>query len=231
MSPISASITKAVNSPTPGSVRSTLTRRSALAWACSSPSSRPVSGARPSMTARQWVTISRDEGGRPGSASQPRPGPDPVAGGPVVAVVGGDRVDPVGQLGAEADQAGPVPQQRAELADPRRGDPRLGQQVCAQQLRQDRGVDLVVLQPRGGDRLAPQRVHQVRIEAVVFRQIGQPAPAERGRAGGFRNSRPESAGLPGCQGVAAKCSASSAATWSAACSGSQCEAPWSSVKR
>jgi hypothetical protein len=50
-------------------------------------------------------------------------------------VVGGDRVDPVAQLGAEADQADPVPDQRAELPDVRRGDPRLGQQVRAQQLR------------------------------------------------------------------------------------------------
>ena len=31
--------------------------------------------------------------------------------------------------------------------------------------------------------------------------------------------------------AAAKCSASSAATWTAACSGSQCEAPSSSVQR
>ena len=99
------------------------------------------------MTARQSVTISRDAArqvqlGQPAAA---RAGP--VAGGPVVAVVGGDRVDPVAQLGAEPDQADPVPQQRAELAHLRRGDPRLGQQVRAQQLRQDRGVDLVVLQP------------------------------------------------------------------------------------
>jgi len=63
-------------------------------------------------------------------------------------VVGGDRVDPVALLGADADQAGPVPQQRAELAHRRRGDPGPGQQVRAEQLRQDRGVDLVVLQPR-----------------------------------------------------------------------------------
>jgi len=56
-------------------------------------------------------------------------------------VVGGDRVDPVTLLGAEPDQAGPVPQQRAELAHLRRGDPRLGQQVGPQQLRQDRGID------------------------------------------------------------------------------------------
>jgi hypothetical protein len=62
-------------------------------------------------------------------------------------VVGGHRVDPVPQLGAEPDQADPVPQHGAELADRRRGDPRLGQQVRAQQLRQDRGIDFVVLQP------------------------------------------------------------------------------------
>ena len=73
--------------------------------------------------------------GQPAAA---RPGP--VAGGPVIAVVGGDRMDPVAQLGADPDQADPVPQQRAELADLRRRDPRLGQQVRAQQLRQDRGA-------------------------------------------------------------------------------------------
>src|SRR5512135_3174400 len=36
---------------------------------------------------------------------------------------------------------------------------------------------LVVLQPGRGDRLAPQRVHQVRIEAVVLQQLHQPAPS------------------------------------------------------
>jgi len=47
-------------------------------------------------------------------------------------------VDPVAQLGAQPDQAGPVPQQGAELADRLRSDPRLGQQVCPQQLGQGR---------------------------------------------------------------------------------------------
>ena len=47
-------------------------------------------------------------------------------------MVGGHGVDPVLQLGAEADHAGPVPQQRPELTDRRRGDSRLGQQVGAQ---------------------------------------------------------------------------------------------------
>jgi hypothetical protein len=75
MSPISASMTSAVNSPIPGSVRSTLTRGSALARWCSSPSIRSISGARPSMTARQSVMISRYAAGRSSPASQPRPGP------------------------------------------------------------------------------------------------------------------------------------------------------------
>jgi hypothetical protein len=52
-------------------------------------------------------------------------------------------VDPVLLLGAQPDQPGPVPQQRTELADRRRGDPRLRQQVGPQQLGQDRRVDLV----------------------------------------------------------------------------------------
>jgi hypothetical protein len=75
MSPISATMTRAVNSPTPGSVLSTLTRGSALACWCSSPSSRSISTARTSMTARQSVMISRDVAGSSSSASQPRPGP------------------------------------------------------------------------------------------------------------------------------------------------------------
>jgi hypothetical protein len=58
-------------------------------------------------------------------------------------MVGGDRVDAVAQLGAQAHQAGPVAQQRPQLPHCRRGDPGLGQQVGAQQLRQDRRVDLV----------------------------------------------------------------------------------------
>jgi hypothetical protein len=39
---------------------------------------------------------------------------------------------------------------------------------------------LVILQPRRGDGLAPQRVHQMRVEVVIPQQPHQPAPAERG---------------------------------------------------
>jgi hypothetical protein len=58
MSPIPATITSAVNWPTPGSVVSALTRGSALACCRSPASSRPVSGANASVNARQPVTIS-----------------------------------------------------------------------------------------------------------------------------------------------------------------------------
>ena len=58
-------------------------------------------------------------------------GPGPVTGRAVEAVVGGDRVDPVAQLGAKPDQADPVPDQGAELMDVRRGEPGFGQQVRA----------------------------------------------------------------------------------------------------
>ena len=75
---------------------------------------------------------------QPGQPAAARAGP--VAGGPVIAMAGGDRVDPVALPGTDPDQAGPVPQQRPELAHPRRGYPRLGQQAGAQQLRQDRGA-------------------------------------------------------------------------------------------
>ena len=66
----------------------------------------------------------------------------------------------------------------------------------------------------------------IRHDIDPWRQI-----ADWRRAISFLESRSEFGGMPGCQGVAAKWSASSAATWSAACSGSQCEAPSSSMKQ
>jgi hypothetical protein len=95
-------------------------------------------------------------------------------------VVGQDGVDPVAQQRPQPHQLRTVAQRRPQLAHRRRGYPRLRQQVRAQQLRQDRRIDLVVLQPGRGDRLALQRVHQVRVEAIVLQQLHQPPPAERG---------------------------------------------------
>jgi hypothetical protein len=78
------------------------------------------------------------QGGEPGPARAA-----PAALWPAMAVVGQDGVDPVAQQRPQPHHLRPVPQQRPQLADIGRGDPRLRQQVRAEQLRQDRGVDLV----------------------------------------------------------------------------------------
>jgi len=136
-------MTSAVNSPTPGSVRSAFDPRVGLSVGVQL-AVDPVDQRRQAVDHRQAVGNDLPRRRRQVQLGQPaatRPGP--VARAAVIAVVGGHRVDPVAQLGAQADQADPVPQQRAELADPRRGKPGLGQQVGAQQLRQNGGVDLV----------------------------------------------------------------------------------------
>jgi hypothetical protein len=85
-----------------------------------------------------------------------------VAAGPVEAEIGHHRVDPVTLLGAEPDQAGAVPQQRVELAHLCRGDPRLGQQVRPQQLRQGRRVYLVFSELRNDHGVRPGLFGEVR---------------------------------------------------------------------
>ena len=84
------------------------------------------------------------------SGQPPAARPAPAALRPPVTVIGQDRVDPVAQQCPEPDQLRPVPQHRPQLADGGRGDPRLRQQVGAQQLRQGRGVDLVFSELRNG---------------------------------------------------------------------------------
>ena len=112
---------------------------------------------------------------------EPAPaGPAPAPGRPVLTVISQDRADPVPQQRPQPHQLRPVPQQRPQLPHRRRRDPRLRQQVRTQQLREDRGVDFVVLQPGRGDRLALQRMHQVRVEAVVLEQPDQPPPTVSG---------------------------------------------------
>jgi hypothetical protein len=69
-----------------------------------------------------------------------------------------------------------VAQQGPLVTDRLRGDPGLGQQVGAEQVCQGAGVDLVVLELGRGDRLAAGRVDQVRLEAELVEQVGQPQP-------------------------------------------------------
>jgi hypothetical protein len=63
-------------------------------------------------------------------------------------VAGDDGVDPVAQPGPQPHQRHPVAQQRPQLPHLRPGDPRLRQQVRPEQLGENRGTGLVILQPR-----------------------------------------------------------------------------------
>jgi hypothetical protein len=71
------------------------------------------------------------QAGQPGAAGAAR-----LPGRAVIAVVGGDGVDPVAHQGAQPHQLDAVAQQCAQRPHLRRGDPRLGEQVGAQELRQ-----------------------------------------------------------------------------------------------
>jgi hypothetical protein len=72
-----------------------------------------------------------------------------------------------------------VTQERAEVADLGRRDPGLGEQVGAKQVREGPRIHLVVLQPCGGDRLAPEGVGQVGLHAEVLAQLREPPPPVR----------------------------------------------------
>ena len=81
--------------------------------------------------------------------------------------------------GAEPDQLVPVPGQLAQLADLRRGDPRLRQPAHPQQVGQVRGVALIVLDPAVGERLDPQRMRQVHLRPGLLEHVRGPVPAVR----------------------------------------------------
>jgi hypothetical protein len=87
---------------------------------------------------------------------------------------------PILQRGQQADQTGPVAQERAQVTDGLRCDPGLGEQVGAQQLREGARIDLVVLEPGRRDRLAAAGMDQVRFQAELLQQLDQPAPAVGG---------------------------------------------------
>jgi hypothetical protein len=85
-----------------------------------------------------------------------------------------------------------VAQQRPQIAGGLRRDPGLGQQISAQQLRQRGRVDLVVLQPGRGDRLAAAGMDQMRFQLELLEQVDQPAPA----VGGLEGDRVPGASAP-----------------------------------
>jgi hypothetical protein len=68
------------------------------------------------------------------------------------------------QQGAQTHRPAAVTEQGPLPGRLQRDDPCLRQESGAQQLGQSGRIGLAVHQPRGGDRLAPQRVHQVGLE-------------------------------------------------------------------
>src|SRR5690348_5199948 len=108
MPPVSATMTSVVNSPTPGSVRSVLTLGigpGVLVQLAVDPAGHRRQAVDDRQAAGDDLPRCRRQvqPGQPAAA-----GPGPVAGGPVIAVAGGHRVDPVPRLGADPDQADPV---------------------------------------------------------------------------------------------------------------------------
>ena len=83
------------------------------------------------------------------------------------------------QRGTRLDQLVPAAGDLAQLADLRRGDPRPGQPAHPQQVRQVRGVPLVVLDPPAAERLDAQRVGQVHLGPGRLEHVHGPVPAVR----------------------------------------------------
>jgi hypothetical protein len=125
-----------------------------------------------------------DDAARSGRQHKPvQPGPSrlgPQRLGELHAAVGEHGVDAVLEDGAKPDQAGAVAQQGALVTHRLWGDPRLGQGVGAQQVRQGAVIDPVVFEAGRRDRLAAAGVDQVRLQAELLEQVSQPAPAVGG---------------------------------------------------
>jgi hypothetical protein len=90
---------------------------------------------------------------------------------------------PVLERGRQPDQGGPVTQQGPQIPCGLGRDPGLGQQISPEQLGQGGRIDLVVLAPGRGDRLAAAGMDQVRLQLQFLEQIDQPAPAVGGLEG------------------------------------------------
>jgi hypothetical protein len=96
------------------------------------------------------------------------------------AELGQHAVDLVLAAGAQLHQLAAVPGDLAELADLRRGDPRLRQPAHPQQVGQVTGVQLVVLDPAVTEFPDAQRVRQVHLGAGRRQRVRRPVPAVAG---------------------------------------------------
>ena len=108
------------------------------------------------------------------------PGAEDVRAGHLDAELGQHAVDLVLAAGADMHQLAAVPGDLPQLADLRRGDPRLRQPAHPQQVSQVPGVELVVLDPAVAEGLHTQRVRQVHLGASVRQRVRRPVPAVAG---------------------------------------------------
>jgi hypothetical protein len=173
MSPISATSVIAVSRPTPGSAVSAWTLGSGLASAAISRSSRAIGVARVSSS----------------HSSPPRPRAAPVAAAAPAAKLAQDRSTGLGLRRCRGRPAPRAPDSSArstaapgwpgdaagaEIPGRLGRDPGLGQQIRPQQLRQGGRIDLVVLQPGRGDRLAAAGMDQMGLQLQLLQQLHQP---------------------------------------------------------
>ena len=108
------------------------------------------------------------------------PGAEDVRAGHLDAELGQHAVDLVLAAGADVHQLAAVPGDLPQLADLRRGDPRLRQPAHPQQVGQVAGIALVVLDPAAGEGLDSQRVCQVHLGTSRRQRIRRPVPAVAG---------------------------------------------------
>ncbi len=98
------------------------------------------------------------------------------------------RLQTIADHAAEPDELDAMADEFARLAQGGRRDPDSGQEIAAQQEREALGVDAVVLEAGGGDRLRLFRIREHGLVPEFFEEIDEPPPGPRGfdRDGGVR---------------------------------------------
>src|SRR6266705_3285053 len=98
------------------------------------------------------------------------------------------RLQTIADHAAEPDELDAMADEFARLAQGGRRDPDSGQEIAAQQEREALGVDAVVLEAGGGDRLRLFRIREHGLVLEFFEEIDEPPPGPRrfDRDGGVR---------------------------------------------
>src|SRR5215468_3761935 len=98
-------------------------------------------------------------------------------------------LEPIANHPAEPHELDAMTNELARFSQVRGGDPHRGQQVPAEQEREPLGIDAIVLETGGGDRLGLLRVREDRGMAQALEQIDEPPPRPRRFDGDWRVRR------------------------------------------